>query len=879
MELADDDELYQAGYGSEDFYDQPSYRTVSRLNNTSTWDSGSDSDSGEEAERFLDDVCRDVANQTCKPVLRIMGRIGDAGVSRLCFALMQNSTVTSLFIRDHEIGPSGAKQLAEALLRNTSLLSLDLLGNAIGDVGAQHLGQLLSRNSTITALRLGANEISYDGAAHLAKALRSNTSLLTLNLAWNYIADAGANHMARMLMENTTLETLDLGGNTIGPPGAKQLSYGLRANNTLSKIYLGGNNLNPAVLESLNLLLATPSTAGDDLTVADCDETVLPKLVWKSWLFGDGCRWQEQEILWEEFAEGYACISFTASPTSSKVDLEGYFIVMVMYDWAGGVRETPPCHARLVISPHDPTIAGALNQALTQEERLEYPYEGSGSSFKVYVQAVRESAPRLKPSTRLRVTFVDRSDSARTEHVLWERFVTVVASRDSAVEESAEIDAEEIGAAAAVAAEEVKRSKEELLDGFLTWSDVSDRATRAMCRRGHWFYVTRLSSDTNGQPSTKNIDLRSIWPSFDVEEQTIADFAQWLGLTSKDPSDDRARLAKEVLYQAQEGDDRLFLSINRSPYSWCPEAFSSFVAFCRKQERLLEQVKDTPKEDRVTARARRAEAKRALEEGLEKELVTVALLVGVQKVNGAMEPLEGPYNDVETLRQTLEESYGGRCIVKVLTDQGASRSSRLRGDGIKRALLTCIESLEEACEGDRRRGQLLVYCAGNCTVRPEGSYFLPSSCPPGEDVSRGVGIAALVATQLLMGRPMLAVMDCVRSGTGSNLVPNSSFGVASGGDQTLTVIVASSEKRTVREARSDDGLVRGRFTGRFAAMMSQWCTEGVRGSGRKETCSAPDVAEQLETTASRSDGLQKLHHGTYPIVHSSEERTFRCFQF
>lgn len=66
----DDDELFQAGYDSDD-YDQRSYRTV-RFNNTATWDSGSDSDSGEEAERFLDDVCREVAaNQTAKPVLRV----------------------------------------------------------------------------------------------------------------------------------------------------------------------------------------------------------------------------------------------------------------------------------------------------------------------------------------------------------------------------------------------------------------------------------------------------------------------------------------------------------------------------------------------------------------------------------------------------------------------------------------------------------------------------------------------------------------------------------------------------------------------------------------------------------------------------------------
>lgn len=287
-------------------------------------------------------------------------------------------------------------------------------------------------------------------------------------------------------------------------------------------------------------------------------------------------------------------------------------------------------------------------------------------------------------------------------------------------------------------------------------------------------------------------------------------------------------------------------------------------------------MKGQPKEDREAARTRRAEAKRALEEGTGKELFTLALLVGVQKGSGAVEALEGPYHDVEALRRTLEESYGGRCAVKVMTDRG---HRRVRGDGIKKALLTCVESLEEACEGGRRRGQLLFYCAGNCTVRPEGSYFLPSSCSPGEDTVRGVGMATIVATQLLMGRPMLALMDCVRNGTGSNLVPNSSFGVASGGDQTLTVIVASSEKRGIREARADDNQVRGRFTGRFAATVSQWC-KGVWEPGGKESCSAPDVAELLESNSTaRSEGLPRVHHGTYPIVHSSEERTFRCFQF
>ena len=125
MEAADDDELYF----NDDYYDQPSCRTVSRMN-TSTWDSGSDSDSGEEAERFLDDVCREVAANQSQPVLRVRpllpqllpwrclrnqaatdegaqvtGRIGDPGISRLSFAFMHNNTVTSLFLR---VSPSTA---------------------------------------------------------------------------------------------------------------------------------------------------------------------------------------------------------------------------------------------------------------------------------------------------------------------------------------------------------------------------------------------------------------------------------------------------------------------------------------------------------------------------------------------------------------------------------------------------------------------------------------------------------------------------------------------------------------------------------------------------------------------------------------------------
>ena len=167
-----------------------------------------------------------------------------ASVNSLASVLKDHSksTLTELYLRDCPISSNGPVELTAALCKNTTLQHLDLSDNPIGEhvEGVTAVAKVLVENKTLTVLYLKDCHISSEGAVELAAALCKNSTLKYLNLNHNPIGVKGASSMSDMLQTNTSLEILHLCDDSVGEEGVCQLINNLKYNQTLRKLWLPG---------------------------------------------------------------------------------------------------------------------------------------------------------------------------------------------------------------------------------------------------------------------------------------------------------------------------------------------------------------------------------------------------------------------------------------------------------------------------------------------------------------------------------------------------------------------------------------------------------------------------------------------------------------
>ncbi len=108
---------------------------------------------------------------------KLVGAPPSVGMRELATALVLNTTLTHLGLRDRGLVDADAHELAGALERNKSLKTLDLETNNIGPDSACYLAAALERNKSLKMLNLSFNNIGPDGARHLAAALGRNKVL------------------------------------------------------------------------------------------------------------------------------------------------------------------------------------------------------------------------------------------------------------------------------------------------------------------------------------------------------------------------------------------------------------------------------------------------------------------------------------------------------------------------------------------------------------------------------------------------------------------------------------------------------------------------------------------------------------------------------
>ena len=165
-----------------------------------------------------------------------------ANIDILASVLKDHSkcTLTVLYLEDCHISSEGAVELAAALYRNATLEHLDLRQNPIGECvgGVTAVAKMLVENKTLTKLYLESCHISIECAVELASALCKNSTLKDLNLNHNPIGVKGASSMSGMLQHNTSLEELHLCDVSVGEEGVHQLINSLKHNQTLRELWL-----------------------------------------------------------------------------------------------------------------------------------------------------------------------------------------------------------------------------------------------------------------------------------------------------------------------------------------------------------------------------------------------------------------------------------------------------------------------------------------------------------------------------------------------------------------------------------------------------------------------------------------------------------------
>ena len=164
--------------------------------------------------------------------------VGSGGAVEVIKALC-GSGVKKLSLTSTGIGEPDCEALCELLNSlNTTLKDLSLAFNTIGEEGVTAIAKMLVENKSMTWLWLFGCHISGHGASELAAALCKNSTLKHLYMQNNPIGVEGASSMSDMLRHNTSLEDLNLRDNSVGEEGVHQLINSLKHNQTLRELGL-----------------------------------------------------------------------------------------------------------------------------------------------------------------------------------------------------------------------------------------------------------------------------------------------------------------------------------------------------------------------------------------------------------------------------------------------------------------------------------------------------------------------------------------------------------------------------------------------------------------------------------------------------------------
>ncbi|EDO36359.1 predicted protein [Nematostella vectensis] len=200
-------------------------------------------------------------------------QVGARGTLEIAETLKMNNTLTKLGMAGNDLSDKEAALLCSALLVNSTVTRIDLSGNKFSNKACEYIGALLDESYSLEYLDLSWNHIQVKGAQRIAKGLEGNMKLKTLKLAWNGVATDGAIALAKSLEGNTTLVELDLSSNRVGDEGAIAFARTLKNNSSLESLYAAKNNITEN--GACSLLNAVMQSSGSTMIKIDLTGAIL----------------------------------------------------------------------------------------------------------------------------------------------------------------------------------------------------------------------------------------------------------------------------------------------------------------------------------------------------------------------------------------------------------------------------------------------------------------------------------------------------------------------------------------------------------------------------------------------------------------------------
>lgn len=209
-----------------------------------------------------------VSNTHVEELILKENRIGNEGCVALASAILDNSTINKIDLSGNNIKDDGMKDLCKAIAYNQCLVEINLSDNKFGDAGVKELAASLVENESIEVLSLNGNLIGDNGANDLFKVLATVNSTVThLGLRGNTISDKGATAFASALIDNETLVSVDMGRNKITAKGGGDILKVLACNETLEELTLDGNvGLSNDLIEEIQQVLENESSEEEGIS-------------------------------------------------------------------------------------------------------------------------------------------------------------------------------------------------------------------------------------------------------------------------------------------------------------------------------------------------------------------------------------------------------------------------------------------------------------------------------------------------------------------------------------------------------------------------------------------------------------------------------------
>ena len=140
--------------------------------------------------------------------------IGDEGCQILGDFIRENPNIHNLELRGNNITGSGIRYLTSAIRYLPALKVLSLEWNNLEN-GVAVLADALMFNSSLQVLDLRNNKIGPEGGSALARLIETNTSLQRLDLRWNELGQIGGQSLLMALRKSHCLQSIELAGNRV----------------------------------------------------------------------------------------------------------------------------------------------------------------------------------------------------------------------------------------------------------------------------------------------------------------------------------------------------------------------------------------------------------------------------------------------------------------------------------------------------------------------------------------------------------------------------------------------------------------------------------------------------------------------------------------